>query len=164
MWKRRGDWVGKVGHDVFFGVHANCPNFVPLKRKKREIKETKKQRNKETKKGGYESISNKEKKKAKKKWEKGVDCIAAVTDRHAKSALIKGLRLQRQRAQGPALPPPKLLKHIEKKGERLHCLLWCLQETEHQRRKRENKKMLRKEKEDEVVCEDKERNEDWTSE
>lgn len=59
--------MGKVGHDVFFGVHANCPNFVPLKRKKREIKETKKQRNKETKKGGYESISNKEKKKAKKK-------------------------------------------------------------------------------------------------
>lgn len=47
---------------MFFGVHANCPNFVPLKRKKkREIKE------KETKKGGYENISNKEKKKAKKK-------------------------------------------------------------------------------------------------
>lgn len=62
---------------------------------------------------------------------------------------------------GPcSAPPPKLLKHIEKKGERLHCLLWCLQETEHQRRKRENKKMLRKEKEDEVVCKDKERNED----
>lgn len=36
--------MGKVGHDVFFGVHANCPNFVPLKRKKREIKGKKKQR------------------------------------------------------------------------------------------------------------------------
>lgn len=33
-----------MGHDVFFGVHANCPNFVPLKRKKREIKGKKKQR------------------------------------------------------------------------------------------------------------------------
>ena len=36
--------MDKVGHDVFFGVHANCPNFVPLKRKKREIKGKKKQR------------------------------------------------------------------------------------------------------------------------
>lgn len=46
----------------------------------------------------------------------GVDCIAAVTDRHAESVLIKGLRLQRQRAQGPALPPPnyKNIKRREK--------------------------------------------------
>lgn len=47
----------------------------------------------------------------------GVDCIAAVTDRHAESVLIKGLRLQRQRAQGPALPPPQLQKH-QKEGKR----------------------------------------------
>lgn len=33
-----------MGHDVFFGVHANCPNFVPLKRKKRETKGKKNQR------------------------------------------------------------------------------------------------------------------------
>lgn len=30
--------MGKVGHDVFFGVHANCPNFVPFKRKKERNK------------------------------------------------------------------------------------------------------------------------------
>lgn len=60
---------------------------------------------------------------------------------------------------GPCSAPPQTTKTHRKEG-RLHCLLWCLQETEHQRRKRENKKMLRKEKEDEVVCEDKERNED----
>lgn len=33
--------MGKVGRVVFFGVHANCPNFVPLKRKLRENKEKK---------------------------------------------------------------------------------------------------------------------------
>lgn len=95
---------------MFFGVHANCPNFVPLKRKKREIKE------KETKKGGYDNITNK-KEKGKKEMREGVDCIAAVTDRHAESVLIKGLRLQRQRAQGPALLPPKLQK-TSKRRER----------------------------------------------
>lgn len=63
----------------------------------------------------------------------GVDCIAADTDRHAKSGLIKGVRLQRQRAQGPALLCSPTTKRIKKKGERLHCLLWCLQKTEHQR-------------------------------
>lgn len=75
----------------------------------------------------------------------GVDCIAAVTDRHAESVLIKGLRLQRQRAQGPALLcSPQTTKNIKKKGERLHCLLWCLQETEHQseRQKREREKKI----------------------
>lgn len=86
VWKWRGDLVkwGMMGFFFFFfGVHANCPNFVPLKRKKeKEIKK------KETKKGGYESIYQ-IKRKVKKKWEKGVDCIAAVIDRHAKSALIK---------------------------------------------------------------------------
>lgn len=80
----------------------------------------------------------------------GVDCIASITDRHAESVLIKGLRLQRQRAQGPALLcSPQTTKNIKKKGERLHCLLWCLQETEHQsqRQKREReKKDFRKEK------------------
>lgn len=66
--KVTGDWVGKVGHDVlslsFFSFFLESTptalNFVPLKRKKRDIKE------KEPKKGGYENISNKEK-KAKKK-------------------------------------------------------------------------------------------------
>lgn len=48
-----------------------------------------------------------------------------------------------------AYPPRKTTKHIKKKGERLHCLLWCLQETEHQREKRKrerervNKRVLR---------------------
>lgn len=47
----------------------------------------------------------------------GVDCFAAVTDRHAESVLIKGLRLQRQRAQGPALLPPNYKKH-QKEGRK----------------------------------------------
>lgn len=42
--------MGKVGHDVSFGVHANCPNFVPLK--------INKERNKGKKKEGYENIIN----------------------------------------------------------------------------------------------------------
>lgn len=76
----------------------------------------------------------------------GVDCIAAVTDRHAESVLIKGLRLQRQRAQGPALPPPNY-KTSKGGKKRLHCLLWCLQETEHQsEREREEKGFEEREK------------------
>lgn len=58
----------------------------------------------------------KKRRRQKRNERRGVDCIAAVTDRHAKSALIKGLRLQRQRAQGPALLPPNDKTH-QKEGK-----------------------------------------------
>lgn len=57
-------------------------------------------------------------KESKKEMRGGVDYIAAVTDRHAKSALIKGLQLQRQRAQGPALLCPPKLQNTSKRRER----------------------------------------------
>lgn len=51
-----------------FGVDANCPNFVPLKMKKRKIKE---KWNKERKIWANIYIHKKERKKAKKKWDEG---------------------------------------------------------------------------------------------
>lgn len=76
----------------------------------------------------------------------GVDCIAAVTDRHAESVLIKGLRLQRQRAQGPALPPPKLQKH-QKEGKRDYTAsCGACRKPNTRASEREKKRVLRKEK------------------
>lgn len=59
----------------------------------------------------------------------GLDFNATVTDRHIESVLIKGSRLQRQRA---CSAPRKTTKNIKKREKRLHCLLRCLQETQHQ--------------------------------
>lgn len=63
-------------------------------------------------------IKKRKKQRKKKKMREGVDYIAAVTDRHAKSALIKGLQLQRQRAQGPALLCSPKLQNTSKRRER----------------------------------------------
>lgn len=52
------------------------------------------------------------------------------------SLLIKGLRLQRQRAQRPAQLPTNY-KNTSKRRERVyHCLLWLSQKTEHQSKRR----------------------------
>lgn len=64
------------------------------------------------------------------------------------SLLIKGWRLQRQRARRPAqLCSPKLAKYFKKKGESLHCLWWLAQKTGHQsQRRRKRIKRLGKER------------------
>lgn len=79
--------------------------------------------------------------------------------RHAKSALIKGLRLQRQRAQGPALlssPPPPNYKTHQKEGRETTLPLVVLAGNptpeRERKRERENKKILRKEAEE--ACKD----------
>lgn len=73
-----------------------------------------------------------------------------VADTHAKSALIKGLQLQRQRALGPALLcSPKTTKHfkkVERERERDYtascgaCRKLNTEETERENKKKDEKR------------------------
>lgn len=74
----------------------------------------------------------------------------------------------------PCSASPKLQNTSKKKGERLHCLLWCLQKTEHQR-ERERKERIKRFWERRKgggkrlrtfakTWREKKRKEDWTSE